>query len=201
MVMNKKKILPLISMFVLSALTVPFSFLVLWNLDADSKTVADQFKNALTITIPSSITLILLVWFGAGLDYALSWISKKAIRIFVSILVYVFIPAICCIGMPLFVIASLSGVLEEGFTKDAGFGFGLLSIIALIPAATGFLFIYLGAGVSSVSRWAAGRIWTEPQEVQPVTPASETEQPHLPVDTGQVDEGKADDGENYARPI
>ena len=183
--MIKKKTLPLVSMLVLSVLTVPFSFLVLWSLDVDSKTVAEQFGNTIKIAIPSALTLILLVWFGAGLDHALSMIPKKSIRILSSILVYVFIPAICCIGMPLLVIAFFSGVLENGFTEDAGFGFGLLSIIAFIPAITGFLFIYLGAGVSSVSRWAAGRIWAEPQAAQVVTDVSENEQPHSPVDTGQ----------------
>jgi hypothetical protein len=158
--MINKKTLPIFSLIVLSAAAIPFSFLLLWAMDVDSKTVADQFNSTLNLAIPSSIVLIVLIWFGAGLDFAISFIPKKNLRILAAILVYLFLPMICCFVLPALAIMSFSDVFQEGWEGDAGFEAGLLMTIALIPAAFGFLFIYVGAGVNALSRWLAGRIVT-----------------------------------------
>jgi hypothetical protein len=158
-----KKAFPFISLIVFSALAIPFSFLVLWKLDVDSKTIADQFDSTLNLAIPSSLVLIVLIWFGAGLDYTISFITKKNLRILTSILVYLFLPALCCFVLPSLAIMAFSGVFKEGWSSDSGFGAVLFMTIALIPAAIGFLFIYLGAGVNFTARWLARRIWRENQ--------------------------------------
>ncbi|MCE9645873.1 MAG: hypothetical protein K8S20_07725 [Chloroflexi bacterium] len=159
--MNNKKIFPMISLILLSAAAIPFAFIVLWQLDVDSKTIAEQLGSTTRLAIPSVITLVVLIWFGAGLDYALSFISKKNLRLLASVLVYLFIPSICCVGMPALIIMAFSGVFQQGWSGDSGFEAALFMSLAFIPAAVGFLFIYLGAGVSFISRWLAGRFWRE----------------------------------------
>ena len=157
--MINKKTLPILGLILLSVVAIPFSFLVLWSMDQDSKTIADQFNSTINLAIPSSIVLILLIWFGAGLDFAISFIPKKNLRTLAAILVYLFLPMICCFVLPALAIMAFSDVFKEGWTGDAGFEAGLFMTIALIPAAVGFLFIYLGAGINSLSRWLAARIW------------------------------------------
>lgn len=161
--MTLKKAFPFLSLILFSALAIPFAFLILWNMDVDSNTITDQFNSTLNLAIPSSIALIVLIWFGAGLEVAISFIPKKNLRILASILIYLFLPAICCFVLPALGIMAFSDVFTEGWSGDEGFGAALLMTIAFIPAAFGFLFIYLGAGVNFASRWLAGRIWRENQ--------------------------------------
>jgi len=159
--MNNKKIFPIISLILLSTAAIPFAFIVLWRMDVDSKTFSEQLGSTIRLAIPSVIALVVLIWFGAGLDYAISFIQKKNLRLLASILVYLFIPAICCIGMPALAILAFSGVFQHGWSGDSGFGAALFMSLAFIPAAVGFLFVYLGAGVNFISRWLAGRFWRE----------------------------------------
>jgi len=165
--MKIKRYFPFIVLGVISIAAVIFALIFLWSLDVDSPTIAEKAMSTLRLGIPSGLALIVLVWLGAGLDYGLSFIPKKNLRILASLLVYLFLPAICCIILPSLVIMAVSGVFTSGWNRDSGFGTGLLMTIAFIPAVTGFVFIYIGAGTSSISRWLAGRIWPEPQESEP----------------------------------
>jgi len=158
--MNKKR-LPIFALILASAGAMLFALIVLWLLDVDSPTVTAKVISTLQLGIPSGLALIALIWFGAGLDYALSRIQKKNYRILASVLVYLFIPGVCCIGIPALLILLFSSGMET--QNDTGFAIGFFSMLAFIPAVTGFLFIYLGAGTSSISRWLAGRIGQKPE--------------------------------------
>lgn len=161
-----KKAFPFLSLILFSALAIPISFIVVWNLDGLSKTVAEHFDSALKLAIPSGLVLIAFIWFGAGLDFAISFIAKKSLRILASILIYLFMPTLCCFVLPSLAIMAFSGVFKDGWQAEAGLESAFLMTFAFIPAVMGFLFIYLGAGVNFTSRWLAGRIWPENQEHQ-----------------------------------
>lgn len=174
MLPNSKRILFRVSsLILLSLLAVIFSFFFLWSLNVDSKTLAEKAATSAEGAIYSGVALIFLVWFGAALDFLISLIPKRNIRILAAFLVYLFVPGLCCIVFPALMILLFSGVLVDGWNEDTGFGVGILGVIAFIPAAVGFVFVYLGAGVASASRWLAGRIWREPVEI----PALHSEAP------------------------
>ena len=161
--MQIKKLFPFIILGLLSIGAAIFSFIFLWSLDVDSKTAAEQFASTINLAIPSSIALIALVWFGAGLDYGLSRIQKKSLRILASVLVYLFLPAMCCLVFPALVILLISGPFTEDWNSSSGVLAGILGTIVFIPAVLGFFFIYIGAGTNAFSRWLMGRLWKEPE--------------------------------------
>ena len=159
--MINKKTLTLLTLTLLSIMAMVFSLFVLWYLDVDSETISAQIGSTLRLGIPSGMVLIVLIWFGAGMDMLLARIQKKSTRILVSLGVYLILPGTLCVGLPALFILMFAGVFTNGWNADTGFGASLLLTLAIIPSATGFLIIYAGAGVSSLTRWAARRIWPE----------------------------------------
>ena len=156
--MTLRKSLPTLSLILLSVLAILFAFVVLWMLDVDSPTVEAQLASTIRLAIPSSIMLIILLWLGAGVDTLLSRIQNRTRRIWISLLVYLILPVTLCLVLPALLIMLFSGVFVNGWDSNSGFGAGLFMTIALIPAVTGFFFIYLGAGVHSIARWLAGKM-------------------------------------------
>lgn len=156
--MTLRKFLPTLSLILLSIFAILFAFAFLWILDVDSPTVEAQLASTIRLAIPSSIMLIILLWFGAGVDALLSRIANRAKRIWTSLLVYLILPVTLCLVLPALVIMLFSGVFVNGWDSNSGFGAGLFMTIALIPAVTGFFFIYLGAGVHAAARWLAGKM-------------------------------------------
>jgi hypothetical protein len=157
----KKKTLPILALILTSIGAMIFALGFLWFMDVDSSDVAAQTQSTLTLGIPSGIVLIILIWFGAGIDALLSRIKKKSTRVLASLGVYIILPFTLCIGLPALLIILTMNLAFPDSQTNAGFGTGLFLTLAAIPAIMGFLFIYVGAGVSSFSRWLAGRIWRE----------------------------------------
>lgn len=54
----------------------------------------------LTLGIPSGLALIVLMWFGAGMDFVLSRLKNKSTRVGVSLLTYIVVPLVLCVGLP-----------------------------------------------------------------------------------------------------
>jgi hypothetical protein len=156
-----KKIFPFIALILTSIVAVIFALIFLWSLDVDSPTVAEQAKSTLILGIPSGIILILLVWFGAGVDYLLSRIQKKSTRILTALGVYLVLPVTLCIVLPALIIIVTTALMFPSDETSRGFGTGLILTLAAIPAVVGFVFIYIGAGVNALSRWLSGRIWKD----------------------------------------
>jgi hypothetical protein len=161
--MIKKKTLPILILILVSIGAVIFALGFLWLLDVDSPTIAEQTASTLRLGIPSGIALIVLIWFGAGIDSLLARIKKRSTRILVSLGVYIVLPATLCIGLPALLISlfTLAAFPEGGY--NASFGMGLMMTLAAIPAVMGFLFIYVGAGANFLSRKLADRLWPEPE--------------------------------------
>lgn len=161
--MNIKRFFPLIILSLISIGVAIATFLILWLLSIDSAEGAENFKDAIGLMIFISIAITLMIWVGAGLEYGLSFIPKNTHRILASVLVFLFLPALCCFVLPALFIIVVPGVLTD-WTTAAGILTGVLALVLLLPAVLGFIFIYLGAGASFFSRWLAKRIWREPQE-------------------------------------
>jgi hypothetical protein len=159
----KKKILPILALILTSIGAMVFALAFLWYMDVDSPTVAAQTESTLTLGIPSGIVLVILIWFGAGIDALLSRIRKKSTRILTSLGVYIILPFTLCIELPALIIILTMNLAFPDSQTNAGFGTGLFMTLAAIPAIIGFFFIYIGAGVNFISRWLAGRIWREPE--------------------------------------
>ena len=260
-----KRYLPLIVLLLVSVFVFACAIGVVWVLSVDAHTVDEKIQSSLTLGVPSALALIVLLWFGAGMDHVLARLKQRSTRITVSLLTYIFVPVVLCIGLPALAamiiygsfsaprgwqqlpappepavqvagagelhvivrtdagdyyycaISSLStcwesasepeqrmtgrgteistppyaeppggvismlglsytdmggegqvhyAVLEDGsvwyLQKDAnryeaGFASGLFLTLAIIPAIAGLLVIYLGAGMSALSRWIANR--------------------------------------------
>lgn len=167
----KKKILPILALILTSLAAMAFALVFLWYMDVDSPTVEAQTKSTLTLGIPSGIALVVLIWFGAGIDALLSRIKKKSTRILASLGVYIVLPFTLCIGLPALLIYLVMHLSFPDSQTNAGFGTGLFMTLAAIPALMGFLFIYVGAGVNSISRWLTNRIWRDPEPAQENSPS------------------------------
>jgi hypothetical protein len=73
---------------------------VTWILSVDAKTPAEKIQASLTLGIPSALVLIVLLWFGAGMDHILARLKMRSARIGVSLLTYLVVPVMLCIGLP-----------------------------------------------------------------------------------------------------
>jgi|GEM_PF-1398778 Na+-translocating ferredoxin:NAD+ oxidoreductase RnfA subunit len=157
--MTIKKIFPFFILIVASIAAMIFALAFLWSLDVDSPTLEKQVASTLQLGIPSGIALIVLVWFGAGIDGLLSRIQKKSTRLLTALGVYLVLPTTLCIVLPALLIILISSLMFPDNETNRGFGTGLFLTITAIPAIVGFFFIYIGAGVNALSRWLSGRIW------------------------------------------
>ena len=161
--MQIKRFFPLIILSLLSIGAAIVSFLVLWISSTNSANGTEKFADAIGAAVFASIAITFMIWMGAGLEFGLSFIAKNSHRILASILVFLFLPALCCFVLPALFIIVVPGVLTD-WTTAAGILTGALALLLFLPAVLGFIFIYLGAGASYLSRWLANRIWHEAKE-------------------------------------
>lgn len=158
-----KRLFPLITLSLLSIGAAVVTFLILWAQSTDSANGTEAFSDAVGVAVFASIAITLMIWVGAGLEFALSFITKNTHRILASVLVFLFLPGLCCFVLPALFIIVVPGVLTD-WTTAAGILTGVLGLVLFLPAVIGFIFIYLGAGTSFLSRWLANRIWHEVKE-------------------------------------
>lgn len=110
--------------------------------------------------ITSGLALTILIWLGAGIERLLARVKKTA----VSLGVFLILPGALCICLPASIIFLIDEVsYSNSHGSEQHFAAGILTVITLLPAAFGFTSIYIGAGISALSRWLAGRIWHEPK--------------------------------------
>lgn len=94
-----KRHLPLISLLLVSFFVFICAVGAVFILSVDAKTVEEKLQSTLTLGIPFALGLILLLWFGAGLDQVLTRLIKRAPGI-LSLLAYLLVPMILCVGLP-----------------------------------------------------------------------------------------------------
>lgn len=117
--MDIKRRLPLLSLIGISILVCLGAFAAIWVLSVDAKTIAEKVQSSLALGIPAALVLIVLLWLGAGVDHLLARIRKKSARVWASLGVYLFGPAILCIALPALVILLFSTSLfpEQGWQE------------------------------------------------------------------------------------
>jgi hypothetical protein len=159
--MVNKNNLPRISLSLLSVIAVIVSFGFLWYMLRNSDgTFVQRVMTVIILAAISSIVLIVLIWIGAKVDKSLAGISQKNKRVVLTLLAYIFIPAICAAGVGILSLLFATG-FGDTWGKDASFGIFFLGMFVAIPFAFGTVFIYLGAIVSALSRWVTSLIWRE----------------------------------------
>lgn len=97
----KKLLSILISVPVLSLVIFALAFLfgLFGEINSPNSNIFANFIPALLI----AFGLVVLVWIGAGFEFLLSRIRSKPIRILSTLVVFVFGPALMCIGLPLLI--------------------------------------------------------------------------------------------------
>ncbi|HEX6035290.1 MAG TPA: hypothetical protein VFY83_12675 [Anaerolineales bacterium] len=113
--MNKRYI-PLIVLSLVSLFVFACALVVVWVLSVDAKTINEKIQASLTLGIPSALALIVLLWFGAGMDHALARLKTRSTRIGVSLLTYIVVPIVLCIGLP----ALVAVIIYAGFNAPKG---------------------------------------------------------------------------------
>jgi hypothetical protein len=98
--MNIKRTLPFIVLTVVSLFVFACALALVWVLSVDAKTMDEKIQASLSLGIPSALVLIVLLWFGAGMDHALARLKQRSTRIGVSLLTYIVVPVVLCIGLP-----------------------------------------------------------------------------------------------------
>jgi hypothetical protein len=98
--MNTKRYLPLIVLTAASVFVFACALGVVWILSVDARSISEKTQSSLTLGIPSALALIVLLWFGAGMDQVLSRLKTRSTRIGVSVLTYIVVPIVLCIGLP-----------------------------------------------------------------------------------------------------
>ncbi|HET9914956.1 MAG TPA: hypothetical protein VFQ13_23910, partial [Anaerolineales bacterium] len=98
--MNIKRTLPLIVLAVVSLFVFACALGAVWVLSVDAKTMDEKIQASLSLGIPSALVLIVLLWFGAGMDQMLARLKQRSTRISVSVLTYIVVPVVLCIGLP-----------------------------------------------------------------------------------------------------
>ncbi len=160
--MVNKNNLPKISLNVLSAIAVIASFVFIFTtLRHFDGTFVQHLIFMISLAVISSIVLIFLIRMGAKVDNKLANIQVKDKRVLYTLLVYIAIPVFCAVTVGILYLLSLTGFMETSAGRDFGFVLGLFGILIFFPLVFGTTFIYLGAIVSALSRWAAGLIWRE----------------------------------------
>jgi hypothetical protein len=95
-----KRTLPLIILILVSFFVFLCAAGVVYVLSVDAHTVEEKVQSVLTLGLPSGLVLILLLWFGAGLDHLLARIQDRSRRVRLSLLTYLFVPIGLCVGLP-----------------------------------------------------------------------------------------------------
>jgi hypothetical protein len=107
--MNTKRTLPILVLGVVSLFVCIGALAAVWVLSVDAKTMSEKIQASLTLGIPSALALIVLLWFGAGMDHLLARLKTRSTRIGISLLAYIVVPVFLCIGLP-----ALAAVLIYG---------------------------------------------------------------------------------------
>lgn len=95
-----KRFTPLIVLVTVSLFVFACALGVVYVLSVDAVTAEEKMQSLLTLGIPSGLALIALLWFGAGMDFALSRLKNKSTRVGVSLAAYIFVPLVLCVGLP-----------------------------------------------------------------------------------------------------
>ena len=95
-----KRILPLISLLLVSLFVFACAAGAVYVLSVDARTVEEKVQSMLTLGVPFALVLIVLLWFGAGIDHLLARIKDRSRRVRVSLLTYVLVPVGLCVGLP-----------------------------------------------------------------------------------------------------
>jgi len=170
--MLNKKNFPTLMLVLVSLAAILFAFAFFWNsfgapyyrfvarygMPPPSQSAPSLLKLG-TWGLLSGLALDVLIWLGAGLDHWLARIQKPMI----AVVVYLILPGALCICLPATLILAIDALFPSPDAYGGGTHFfaGLLSVITILPAVFGWISIYLGAGVSALSRWLAARIWRE----------------------------------------
>ena len=107
-----KRHLPLFSLIIVSALVCLCALGVVFVLSVDAITVEEKIQAMLTLGLPSALALVVLLWFGAGMDQFLSRLKNKSTRVGVSLLTYILVPIMLCIGLPALAALVIYGVFN-----------------------------------------------------------------------------------------
>lgn len=94
-----KRTLPFIVLTLVSLVVFACALVLVWVLSVDAKTIEEKIQASLTLGLPSALVLVVLLWFGAGMDYVLSRRMACSTRIG-ALLAYLLVPAALCIGLP-----------------------------------------------------------------------------------------------------
>ena len=105
-----KRFLPLISLILVSLFVSICALGVIYVLSVDAHTVEEKIQSMLTLGVPSALALIVLLWFGAGMDFVLSRLKQRSTRVTVSLFTYIFVPIVLCIGLPALAATLIYGV-------------------------------------------------------------------------------------------
>lgn len=114
-----KRYLPLITLTIVSFFVFLCALGVVYVLSVDAKTPQEKLLASLTLGVPSAIALIVLLWFGAGMDHLLARLKKSSTRVSVSLLTYLVVPVVLCIGLPALVAFLIYGAfaLPKGWQQ------------------------------------------------------------------------------------
>jgi hypothetical protein len=169
--MFNKKNFPTLILVLVSLAAILFSFAFYWNsFGAPYYTFVAKYgapppnqsaPNFLELGawgLLSGLALTALIWLGAGLDRWLAHIKKRII----SVVMYLVLPGTLCFLLPAACILAAYVIFPGPSTGEQHFLAGFLTVLAFLPAIFGAISIYIGAGVSALSRWLAARIWREP---------------------------------------
>jgi len=168
--MLNKKNFPTLMLALLSLAAILFAFAFFWNsFGAPYYRFVARYgmpppnqsaPNLLELgawSLLSGLTLDVLIWLGAGLDRWMARVQKPM----VAVVVYLVLPGTLCILLPASCILAAYVIFPGPSTGEQHFLAGFLTVVAFLPVVFGFISIYLGAGVSALSRWLASRIWRE----------------------------------------
>jgi hypothetical protein len=95
-----KRFLPLTILILVSFFVFVCALGVVYVLSVDATTAEEKMQSLLTLGVPSGAALIALMWFGVGMDVILSRLKNKSTRVGVSLLTYIFVPLVLCVGLP-----------------------------------------------------------------------------------------------------
>ena len=168
--MLNKKNFPTLMLVLLSLAAILFAFAFFWNsfgapyyrFEArygmpPPNQSAPNFLQLGVFSLLSGLALDALLWLGAGLDRWLARLQKPL----VAVVAYLVLPGVLCILLPAACILAVYWIFPGPSTGEQHFAAGFLTVVAFLPVVFGFISIYLGAGVSALSRWLAARIWRE----------------------------------------
>lgn len=75
-----KRHLPLVVIIVLSFFVFACTLGAVYILSVDAKTPAEKIQSITALGLPSAAALLVLLWFGAGMDQVLSRLKQRSTR-------------------------------------------------------------------------------------------------------------------------